>query len=111
MEYTPDSWVLLKYQKDNSYAILSGWSGGYLNGDEWIRSSAIREARREADHWVVHTKNSYYHLRMPRLGFSILTMGVWKGIEDVQNGLGEILVELISDEDSVDRAMNEIMGV
>jgi hypothetical protein len=38
-------------------------------------------------------------------------MGVWKGIEDVQNGLGEILVELISDEDSVDRAMKEIMGV
>ena len=40
---TPDSWVILEFTTDTGVIrkILSGWKGGYLNGDSWRLSSSI----------------------------------------------------------------------
>lgn len=40
---TPDSWVILEFTTDDGVfrKILSGWKGGYLEGDSWRMSSTI----------------------------------------------------------------------
>jgi len=42
---TPDSWVIIEvnHEGEQFQKILSGWSGGYLDGDAWRMSSPIKE--------------------------------------------------------------------
>ena len=42
---SPDSWVILEvnHEGEQFQKILSGWSGGYLDGDAWRMSSRIKE--------------------------------------------------------------------
>jgi len=42
--YTPDNWVVLKFDVEGSpviYKVLCGWSGGYLDSDVWQMNSGI----------------------------------------------------------------------
>ena len=45
MDYSPDSWVVLKVKEGKGtfpfYKVLAGWSGGYLDGDSWRMNSGI----------------------------------------------------------------------
>lgn len=44
-EYNPESWVLLKIQKDNEkplYKVFGAWRGGYATGDYWRFNSGIK---------------------------------------------------------------------
>lgn len=70
--HTPDKWVLFKYQS-GEVAVLSGWSGGYLDGDSWRRSSPIEFASEFDDHWMVATQCSDYKLRKSSVGYNSLT--------------------------------------
>jgi len=57
MTYTPDNWVVLKLQEDNSeiiYKILCGWSGGYTTGDSWKINSGIVRIVETKDYYLVH---------------------------------------------------------
>lgn len=42
--YTPNRWVILKLTYENGepdYRVFAGWSGGYLDSDEWKLNSGI----------------------------------------------------------------------
>jgi hypothetical protein len=42
MAYTPDNWVVIKFNGDDPhYRVLAGWSGGYLHGSSWQLNSGI----------------------------------------------------------------------
>lgn len=45
----PDKWIILKIEhKDQEpvYKLLSGWYGGYLDGDSWRLNSGITSIKR-----------------------------------------------------------------
>ena len=74
---TPDAWVIVEvnHEGEQFQKILSGWSGGYLNGDAWRMSSRIKEMNIDtgADYCKVTTEsgsdyNLYYDCQ--RLGMS-----------------------------------------
>lgn len=51
-EYTPDNWVVLKFDGDDPhYRVLGGLSGGYLTGDSWRLNSGIVKAVFDGDYW------------------------------------------------------------
>jgi hypothetical protein len=54
MIHTPDNWVLLRIVEHDGkehIKILSGWSGGYLDGDSWRLSS---EPVKRIEHDLYH---------------------------------------------------------
>jgi hypothetical protein len=59
--HKPNKWIILKI-KDNdtinlTYHILSGWSGGYLDGDSWRLSTNIKEIIEEEDKFIIKTES------------------------------------------------------
>jgi len=71
---TPDRWVIIHVtpgEGDSSYHILSGWSGGYLDGDEWRFSTKIENAEQNEDYYIFKTQSgSEYHCHIYREGFN-----------------------------------------
>lgn len=46
--YTPSRWVILEHP-GGVHTVLGGWSGGYLDGYSWRRSTAIQRAVEATD--------------------------------------------------------------
>jgi len=70
-EYSPDRWVVLYYPSDDVYAILGGWSGGYLHGASWRRSTPIQHVVEHDEHYEVHNSSgSVYMLHKDAYGMN-----------------------------------------
>lgn len=54
-EYIPDCWKILSfnYAGQTIDKILSGWYGGYANGDSWRLSSGIKDIIDSGDHYTI----------------------------------------------------------
>lgn len=75
MAHNPDRWCVMKYSTGD-VAILSGWSGGYLQGDQWRRSSKVEMVSEFEDHFMVQTQSSEYILRKNAIGMTGLMMNI-----------------------------------
>jgi hypothetical protein len=59
-KYTPDRWVLIQLESPKSgkiTKILSGWYGGYLNGDSWRLSSGVTNVEEKDNHYIIHNES------------------------------------------------------
>lgn len=57
MEYTPDNWIILKFNTEAHgvfYKVLAGWSGGYLDGNSWKLNSGITKIELENDYYLIY---------------------------------------------------------
>lgn len=76
----PDMWVVLEISKDDKSVkrILSGWRGGYLDGDSWRFSSKIVNEESDNTHYTFTTNSgSVYRCRASAEGLSTLTSGMY----------------------------------
>lgn len=82
---TPDRWVILEISNDEESVkrILSGWTGGYLEGDSWRFSSAVVEEQSDNTHYTFTTKSgSTYRCRATAEGLTTLTSGMYSVLTD-----------------------------
>lgn len=88
---TPDSWVILEvnHEGERFQKILSGWSGGYLDGDSWRLSSPIKrikiriKIKLNQDYFIVDTKSgSFYTLWKSRQGLCKNTTGIYNELKE-----------------------------
>jgi hypothetical protein len=82
--YRPDRWVILELKKEGFgafYKILAGWSGGYLDGDEYRVSSKIDKFSKE-DNIIRFTNRSgsTYECNVDLEGFSSLTSSIYSQV-------------------------------
>lgn len=78
-EYTPDRWVILEVDTgaEKFKRALSGWYGGYLDGNSWRFSSVIKEIVETKDGYTFTTESgSHYTLRNSCYGLSGLTASI-----------------------------------
>jgi hypothetical protein len=83
----PDSWVILEvnHEGEQFQKILSGWSGGYLDGDSWRLSSPIKEINIKVnqDYFTVDTDSgSRYTLWKSRQGLRMSNAGIWNELKE-----------------------------
>ena len=83
---TPDSWVIVEVVHEGAQfqKILSGWSGGYLDGDSWRMSSRIKEMNIniDQDYITVETDSgSVYNLRKGYQGLRMSNAGIWNELK------------------------------
>lgn len=88
-KYTPDKWVLLDITSANYppiTRILAGWSGGYLDGDEWRASSGITHITEYDDRYEVDNySGSRYICYKNSYGMTAYMSTVYAGWEKQMN--------------------------
>lgn len=93
---TPDAWVIIEVNHDGEQfqKILSGWSGGYLDGDSWRMSSPIKEIKIdvEQDYITVETNSgSVYNLHNESQGLRMSNAGIWNELKEKFGDMVEIV--------------------
>lgn len=84
MQYIPDKWIIIRLECDDKifYKILSGWSGGYLDGDSWRLSSPIEKIENNEKEYVIYTKTgSIYKCGKSRKGTTRLSRNILNRIQ------------------------------
>ena len=84
---TPDAWVILEvnHKGEQFQKILSGWSGGYLDGDSWRMSSRIKEINIKVnqDFFTVDTESgSRYTLFKSRQELRMSNAGIYNQLKE-----------------------------
>jgi len=77
----PDVWELIRITNDgaNIDKILSGWYGGYANGDSWRLSSRISKIEDHPDYlYIVTESETEYELYKSVRRFSGMTAGIYE---------------------------------
>ena len=93
---TPDSWVIIEvnHEGEQFQKILSGWSGGYLDGDAWRMSSRIKEIgiKVNQDYFTVDTESgSKYNLFKSRQGLRMSNAGIYNELKEQYGDAVEII--------------------
>jgi hypothetical protein len=55
---TCDNWVVMKAPNNSHYRLLTGTSGGYLDGDSWRLNSGITRFEDDGDYYLVYGSSS-----------------------------------------------------
>jgi len=84
---TPDSWIILEVNHEGNQfqKILSGWSGGYLDGDAWRISSPIKNIHIDIDkdYITVDTDTgSQYTLYKSAQGLQMSNAGIYNRLKE-----------------------------
>lgn len=80
----PDTWIIIEieYKGIQMSKVLSGWYGGYLDGDSWRLSSNISKTTEYDDHYIVeHDSGTTYKLNKGCNKFSQLTGTIYCDLE------------------------------
>lgn len=96
--YTPNRWVIVEIANPNETfrKVLGGWSGGYLDADEWRMSSPVVEIVEHADHWEVRNESgSTYHCRRGGEGFTGLSAQIYANLQKQAETKDDVTVRLI----------------
>lgn len=88
-EYTPDRWVIVEIETgtEKLKKALSGWYGGYLNGESWHLSSVITEMTKTDTGYTLTTESgSHYTLHNDAYGLSGYTAAILSSLLEQANG-------------------------
>lgn len=85
--HTPDNWVVIKLPQ--CYKVLAGWSGGYLDADEWRLNSGITSCHMEVDgdyYFFAGHSGSLYRCHKDSYRLGLATAGIF---DKFRNKFGE----------------------
>lgn len=109
IDYYPDSWVLLKIKESKLsspyYKLLTGWSGGYANGDSWRMNSGVVDVT-EDEEGLLHfhgASGSLYVCHRSRNRLSMATAGIYETLTRNQGFEGQVVKV-----EDIDKAIKEI---
>ena len=85
VDYSPDSWVVLKVKAGKGtfpfYKVLAGWGGGYLDGDSWRMNSGITKVEEDKEfYYFSGSSGSRYRCYKEAYGLRMSTAGVYKDL-------------------------------
>jgi hypothetical protein len=94
--YSPNRWVVLKIK--DVYKVLAGWSGGYLDADEWRMNSGISKVEEDGDYYLFHGySGSTYKCHKKGYGLTGLTASILDRTKTDADKIG-LLIEVIPED-------------
>lgn len=91
--YRPDKWTIV-YMGEDVYKVLGGWSGGYLDGDEWRLSSGLKRIEEKGDYYLMHNHSgSIYECHKNGEGMTILSCSIYSKIQGLGDEVKIVTVE------------------
>ena len=88
-QYSPNKWVIINL--DNKVCkILGGWSGGYMDSDEWRLSSGITGLKEDGDYYLFKNySGSVYKCHKNNQGFTQRSSSKYTEIKEGVEGVGK----------------------
>ncbi|MYM56981.1 hypothetical protein [Thalassovita mangrovi] len=103
MEYSPDSWVILRVTlktQDSTFSqlrVLAGWRGGYLDADIWRVNSGIQAIEADdLEYRFSGHSGSAYRCRLG--GYQMLNI-MWDGFDQLKRHRHVVDAEILADRD------------
>lgn len=95
MSYTPDNWVIIKFNgKTPHYKVLAGWSGSYLDGDSWrMNSGIVRVSSGEHHYHFYGSSGSDYQCHREAYGLRKNNAYVWAALQEKYGDKVELMPE------------------
>lgn len=91
--YNPDRWVIVEIENPKHgklHKVLGGWSGGYLDSDNWRMSSGLEKIEEDGDYYLMHNySGSVYKCHKNSEGVTVLSGSILGQMEDQAKKLGE----------------------
>ena len=89
VDYSPDSWVVLKVKEGKGtfpfYKVLAGWGGGYLDGDSWRMNSGITKVEEDKEfYYFSGSSGSVYRCPKGAYGLRMSTAGIYNQLIEKQ---------------------------
>ncbi len=100
-EYTPDRWVMLKFNHNGVviYKILGSWYGGYARGDSWKLNSGVTKIEEDGQTFLFHgSSGSVYRCHKNGYGMSGYTSGVYASFQKEVSEAEGVTLELLPEE-------------
>jgi len=105
--YKVDNWVIIKFNGvEPHYRVLSGKSGGYLDGSSWCMESGIISVKSRTDHYVslgekieiflyefFSTSGSCYTCNKESYGIKMNNAYVWDKLKKIYGDEVELMNE------------------
>ena len=92
--YSPDRWVIVKFNGESS-KVLAGWSGGYLDGDNWRLSSGLEKIEEDGDYYnMINHSGSVYRCHKDSNEMNVIMIqmyDVMKQLTEKDGGTIEII--------------------
>lgn len=83
--HSPDKWMIVRFTSPKNgdvFKVLGGWSGGYLDSDNWRLSSGLEKITEEGDYYLMHNySGSIYKCHKKAEGFTGLSGGIYSGFQ------------------------------
>lgn len=105
-EYNPDRWVLLE-MNGGVRKVLGGWSGGYLDSDNWRLSSGVESVEEDGDYYLFKNySGSVYKCHKKSEGFTGLSASIYAGWQEKLEGTDNT-IEIINMDESNESGSTE----
>lgn len=104
--YTPDRWVVVRcfnpeeFEENQRFdCVLAGWTGGYLDGASWRRSTPIMRRETDGDYIVfVGNSGSSYRCHSAQYGLTSMTATILETMEKAFVAVGGTCILLKKEE-------------
>ena len=93
--YTPDNWVVIKMDGDEPhYRVLTGWSGGYLDGDSWRMNSGITRVENDGDRYNFYgLSGSCYSCNKESYSIRMNNAHIWSRLQELHGAKVQMMDE------------------
>lgn len=93
--HSPDRWVIVKVI--GGYKVLGGWSGGYLDSDNWRLSSGLERIEVDPDNedfYLMHNfSGSIYRCHKKTEGMTALSGSIFSQLQELSDEVKTVSVE------------------
>lgn len=104
--YIPNRWVIVEIVVSASTVIrkvLAGWSGGYLDADNWRMSSGITKVVEHDDRYDVHNQSgSTYTCFKSAVGVTSLSGSILNNLSNQADERGDVSIKIIDIKDLIE---------
>ena len=93
--YFPDNWVVIFLNSDDPhYRILSGWSGGYVQGDSWqLNSGIVKVEEDDRSYSFYGSSGSCYVCGKKSYGLRMNNAHIWNQLQETHGDKVQMMPE------------------
>ena len=97
--YNPDRWVIVRFTTNGTaiYKVLGGWSGGYLDSDNWRLSSGLESIEEDGDYYLMHNySGSIYKCHKNSEGFSRISEETYDSWQEQIKDMKDLAIDTVT---------------
>ena len=97
--HNPNKWVIVKFTNEGKdvYKVLGGWSGGYLDSDNWRLSSGLERIEEDGDYYLMYNySGSIYKCHKNSEGFNAISSDMYDSWQEQIIDMEDVTIDIVT---------------